>query len=479
MRPRIAVRLLLSFLVALLAFALVSSLLFSSFFTQAVIKNKRQEMQDKARTLSQALGDALLDSGRPGRGGRGGYGEAVRMLTQAQDNIWVLDENLAFLSAGRMAGRTLSYKELPPDAERLVREVFQGQQPFTEAFSELMGYPSLTIGVPIYQGDRVAGALLMHDAVAGIQEAAREGQRLLLYAGGLALALALVIAALLSFSFTRPIQGMKAMAQRLMAGDYGARTGITSKDEMGELADALDQLGLRLLEARAAEERQDQQRKDFLAAVAHELRTPLTVLRASLEALQDGVVQEPAKVAAYHGQMLSEVNSLQLLVNDLMELARLQNPDFAIEKAPLSLEAVLEDALASARQLAPDKALDFTLEVAAPDAPFPGDEARLKQMLLIVLDNAVRFSPQGGRISLALEDNSIQVQDQGPGIPEEELPHLFDRFHRHREGAAPEGSGLGLAIARQIANRHSMDIRVNSRLGQGTRVSFVWPAVRK
>ena len=479
MRLRIAGRLLLSFLLALLAFALVSSLLFSSFFSQAVIKNKRQEMKDRARPLSKALSAALTESGRPGRGGRGGYREAVLLLTQAQDNIWVLDEDLAFLSAGGMSGRTLSYKELPPDAERLVREVFLGEQPFTEAFSELTGYPSLTIGVPIYQGEQVAGALLIHDAVAGMQVAAREGQRLLLLAGGLSLVLALVIAALLSFSFTRPIKGMKAVAQRLIAGDYTARTGIDTRDEMGELAAALDALSLRLMEAREAEARQEQQRKDFLAAVAHDLRTPLTVLRASLEALKDGVVTAPGKTAAYHRQMLSEVSSLQLLVNDLMELARLQNPDFAIEKAPLSLQEVAEDALRSARQLAPEKDLQLILEAGAPAAPFLGDYPRLKQMLLIVLDNAVRFSPQGGRITLALEEGRIQVQDQGPGIPEEELPHLFDRFHRHREGAAPEGSGLGLAIARQIALRHGMDIQVNSRLGQGTRVSFEWPAVRR
>ena len=477
MRLRIAGRLLLSFLMALLAFALVSSLLFSSFFTQAVIKNKRQEMQDKARPLSRALTAALTESGRPGRGGRGGYREAVRMLTLAQDNIWVLDENLAFLSAGLMSGRTLSYKELPPDAERLVREVFLGEQPFTEAFSEMMGYPSLTIGVPIYQGEQVAGALLMHDAVAGMQYAARQGQRLLLLAGGLALVLALLIAALLSFSFTRPIKGMKAVAQRLIAGDYAARTGIDTRDEMGELAQALDALSLRLMEAQDAGEQLEQQRKDFLAAVAHELRTPLTVLRASLEALKDGVVQAPGKVADYHGQMLLEVCSLQRLVNDLMELSRLQNPGFTIEKAPLSLQEVLEDALGSARQLAMDKDIRLDLEVAASPGPFPGDYARLKQMLLVVLDNAVKFSPAGSQVQLRLDSQQILVADQGPGIPEADLPLLFDRFHKGRFNAAGAGSGLGLAIARQIALRHGMTIQVDSQEGQGTRVRFSWPAI--
>lgn len=471
MKPRIVLKLMLSFLLALLVFALVGSLLFSSLFSQAVIKNKRQDMQDRALALSRSLSAALPEAGRPGRGG---YGEAVRLITQAQDNIWVLDKNLAFLSSGRMSGKTLSYRDLPPDAGRLVREVFLGRQPFSEAFSEMMGYPSLTIGVPIYQGDRVTGALLIHDAVSGMEDAAREGQRILLYAGGLALVLALVTAALLSFSFTRPIKGMQAVALRLTGGDYTAKTGITSRDEIGELAGALDELSQRLQEAREAGERQEQQRKDFLAAVAHELRTPLTVLRGSLEALQDGVVQEPEKVGAYHSQMLSEVQFLQRLVNDLMELARLQNPDFAIEKAPLSLREVVEDALRSARQLAKEKDLRFVVEGAASAAPFTGDYARLRQMLLIVLDNAVKFSPPAGTITLNLSNHRMEVSDQGPGIPEAELPRLFDRFHKSREGAVPTGSGLGLAIARQIARRHGMTIQVDSEEGKGTRVVFDW-----
>lgn len=473
MKPRIALKLLLAFLLALLAFALVSSLLFSSLFTQAVIKNKRQDMQHRANTLATALSQAMAQPGKGGRG-QGGFGEVVRLMTLAQDNIWVLDENLAFLSAGRMSGRTLSYKELPPDAGQLVQQVFEGRQPFSEGFSEMMGYPSLTIGVPIIKDGQVAGALLMHDAVSGIQDAAREGQRILMVAGGLALVLALLLAGLLSYSLTRPIKRMQAVALQLTGGDYTARTGIHLQDEMGELAAAIDQLSQRLEEARDIGERQEQQRRDFLASVAHELRTPLTVLRGSLEALQDRVVTAPEKVDSYHRQMLLEVQNTQLLVNDLLELAKLQNPDFIMEMNPLSLLLVVEDALRSARQLAQAKDIHISLENKAAPAVFPGDSARLKQMLMVVLDNAIKFSDSGTQVAVLLDEHSLQIIDQGPGISPKDLPQLFNRFYTKRERRNEGGSGLGLAIAQQIARRHGMDIQVTSQIGQGTRVVFSW-----
>jgi signal transduction histidine kinase len=478
MKRSIALRLMAFFAAALLLYALVSAVVFRGLFTKAVLNNKKAEMLARANALAGTLRSQMnstAQGGGRGMGGPGGgYGAAVRLVTQSFDNVWVLDEHLEVLSAGRMMGSRLSYDSLPPDAERLVREVFEGGQPFSSGFSELLGYPTLTLGVPITQGSRVAGALLIHDAVAGMDEAAAQGQKLLLYAGAGAMALSALLAMALSLNFTRPIRRMKTVAGQLAQGDYSARTGISRKDEFGQLAQSIDCLSLRLQEAQTASEQAEQQRRDFLAKISHELRTPVTVLRGSLEALRDGVVNEPGMMRSYHEQMLKETEGLQRLVNDLMELTRLQNTDFPIERTSIALDEVFRDALRSAGQLAQAKNIAITERLPAQAVPFMGDYARLRQMLLIVLDNAVKFSPENSTIYAIMDTGSLAITDEGPGIAPEDLPGLFERFHQSLSSAGKGGSGLGLAIAKQIALRHDIGIALDSEQGKGTTVRFTW-----
>lgn len=482
MKNRIALRLLAYFAVALATFALVSGLLFSTLFTRQTVEAKKADMLRRATALAETLSGVLDENGADrmaggqGTGAGNGYGAYVRMLSLVETDVWVLDEQLEFLTAGHMQGRALTYSDLPADAETLVQAVFQGQTPFSEGFSELVGAPTLTVGAPIYRGDTIAGALLLHDAVSGIEDAAAAGVRVLLYSGAAALGVAVLLAVLLSYAFANPLNRMKATALRLADGEYATKTGVARRDEIGKLAQAIDELSVRLLLSRQADERQEQLRQDFLANVSHELRTPVTVLRGSLEALCDGVVREPERVDEYHRRMLWETVNLQRLVNDLMDLARLQNTDFPIERGPLNLADVLADALYGAGQLARAKEIALRREFSPEPIPFEGDYGRLRQMFLIVLDNAVKFSPKKSAVTVTLTPEGATVQDEGPGIPPEELPLIFDRFHKaHTEGNG-QGSGLGLAIARQIAVRHGVDITVTSEPGHGATFHFSWPA---
>lgn len=479
MKNRIAVRLLAFFGLALLLFALVSSLLFRSMFTRAITDSKRQEMLSRATGMAQTLGQSM--QGRHGAGGPGGQGSLasyVRLATQLEPNVWVLDDKMQVLTGGRMQDRSFAYDQLPPDAGRLVQQVFEGKSPFSEGFSELVGYPTLTVGVPIHRGQQVVGALLLYDAVSGIEDAARQGQRLLIYSAAAALLLTILLAWGLSQQFTRPINRIRLTALRLAQGDYQVKTRLKQRDEIGELADAVDELSERLEAARQAARQEDQRRKDFLANVSHELRTPVTVLRASLEAIEDGVVTDQADLRAYNQQMLRETKGLQRLVNDLMELARLQNDGFPIEREALVLQEVVTDALRSAERLAGAKQITLEKELPPDPLPFEGDYARLKQMLLIVLDNAIKFSAPGSSVRVLLSDGLMQVADQGVGIAAEELSHVFDRFRKSRSEENRQGSGLGLAIAREIAQRHGMQVAMTSELDLGTTVSFRWASLQ-
>ena len=165
--------------------------------------------------------------------------------------------------------------------------------------------------------------------------------------------------------------------------------------------------------------------------------------------------------------MLSEAQFLERLVDDLLELARLQNLDFQIEKAPVHLNDVLSDALRSARQLARKKEIELLL----PSSPAPlflsGDYGRLRQMFLIVLDNAIKFSPPKSQIQVTLFDDQLAICDQGPGIPESALPTIFDRFHKTYGEHNKVGTGLGLAIAKEIAERHQISLSAKNNQPNG------------
>ena len=160
-----------------------------------------------------------------------------------------------------------------------------------------------------------------------------------------------------------------------------------------------------------------------------------------------------------------------------MDLTRLENADFPIERAEVDLGSVLGDAARAARGLAVPKGIEVRVKIAAP-ARMTGDYGRLRQMLLIVLDNAVKYAPENSAVDATLEADRIVVSDQGPGIPATDLPRIFDRFYRASNAEKSAGSGLGLAIAGRIAARHGIEIRVTSVEGEGTRFEFLLPQGR-
>ena len=211
-------------------------------------------------------------------------------------------------------------------------------------------------------------------------------------------------------------------------------------------------------------------KQDFAANISHELRTPVAVLRGSLEVLQDGTVSEGEEVASYYAQMLAESRHLERLVNDLLDLSRLQDGQFRLESEEMDLCGVVRDAARAIRQSARGKAVEVCVCCPGEECLLMGDYGRVRQMLLILLDNAVKFSGTGGTVDFSLTREAggfaVEVTDHGRGIPPEELPHIFDRFWRARDGGNRSGTGLGLAIARQIAERHGAELRAESGGGR-------------
>lgn len=280
--------------------------------------------------------------------------------------------------------------------------------------------------------------------------------------------IALVASQFLAHGITMPLREMTAAAQRMARGDYTTRVRASSRDEVGQLAEAFNRMAADLAAA-------DQQRRDLIANVSHELRTPITALNAVLENLVDGVSEPDPKTLE---TALAQTERLGRLVSELLDISsleagaiRLDREEFTI--APLFAEVVAEVEVMTA---ALGRGIRFRSAAGPGTATVYADRARLHQVLLNLLDNAARHGPAGGEVRLYAHtvggDLVIDVEDDGPGIPPAQRDRIFDRFTRggRTDGG---GTGLGLAIARWVVELHRGSIAVAD---PGSRIRVILPA---
>lgn len=487
MKNKIARKLALYFAVVLVLLSVVIGVVFTLLFRNETITLHKDELTQRAASIAETLAvymgsDASTGSPRSqgknsAAGASGGYGAYIRMINDiALSDVWIVDSDRQLITKGIESGTGVSYADLPLDADKVIDQVFSGKTAISESFSTLLNAPTLTVGAPIISSDQtVIGAVLLHSPVNDTDKAVTEGLSIFGISLAAALAVSFVLSVILSDSFARPLKRMKDVALRMADGDFKATTGVRQKDEIGQLASAIDTLAVRLDESSREKKKLDEMKKDFVANISHELRTPVTVLMGSVEALRDGIISEPEQVKRYYDSMLSETKGLQRLVTDLLDLSRLQNTDFQIDREDLNLLDVLKDAVRSISRIADQKKV--TVLLGGDEAPISvkGDYDRLRQMFIVVLDNAVKFSPEGGRVEVTCAGNAaplVSIRDEGEGIPPEEVPYLFERFYKSKSPANKQGSGLGLAVAKQIAQRHGIAVSVASEPGKGSEFRF-------
>ncbi|MGH2920241.1 MAG: HAMP domain-containing sensor histidine kinase, partial [Solirubrobacteraceae bacterium] len=271
-----------------------------------------------------------------------------------------------------------------------------------------------------------------------------------------------------------PLREMAAVASAMARGERGRPVSVTTDDEVGELARAFNRMTEELAET-------DRLRRDFVANVSHELRTPIAALQAVLENVVEGV-SEPD--VATLNTMLAQTRRLGRLVTQLLDLSRLEAGEQPFDIRPFGLREVLEIAARETRLHAPPD-VAFSID-ADSDALVAGDAERVQQVVMNLLENAVRFSPRPGMITMraAREGTRVrlEVSDDGPGIEPDKLERVFERFHSAdgaaRDGAGTgSGAGLGLAISRWIVELHGGTIHAEQRDPQGARIVVTLPTV--
>lgn len=469
---KIVNRLILQSVSLLLIFACIIALLFGILFAKQTEDMHQEEMIHRSSLISQTLSDyfktnsSVSEQNRGQAGGMGGYGAFLRFLNQiAGEQVWVLDEDEQAL-INYHHPEAAPTADLPVSAPALITAVYQDQATHVDKQRHFFQLQELTVATPIVADGVVAGVVLMHSQVTAIHQNQWSGYLLLLVSLLIAALIASLLAWRLAKRFVQPITAMSDYAAALADETYPAALTIRTKDELQDLGDQLAVLSQRLLEAQQARASKEQAEKDFLSQISHELRTPIMVMKSSLEAINDGYLST-SEEQEYLQQLLLEVTGLERLVNDLLELSRLESTEFQLQKEPIDLFDCINDALRSYRIAFQEKqqTVQFNNYLSAKRL-IDGDYLRITQTLKILLDNANKYAPHDSLITLTLAEQNgtleitIANQQQTPV----DTQQLFDSFRRG-EQAAQHGTGLGLAIARQVVRRHQGQITAVSAEG--------------
>lgn len=280
-----------------------------------------------------------------------------------------------------------------------------------------------------------------------------------------------ILGVFLARTLTRPIREITSATKKIARGDLEQQVPIRSKDELGELAASFNQMSADLTQSRDL-------RRQMTADIAHELRTPLTVILGHTEALSDGELPPDPETFEI---LYDETKRLNRLVEDLRTLSLSDAGELQLNRSKVQPGDLLERAAAARRPEAKSKEIDLLIELEDGLPAVDIDADRMTQVLVNLLDNALRYTPAGGWINLSAkreqEGVEISVIDSGAGIPAQDLDHLFERFYRGDKSRQREegGSGLGLAIARSLVESHGGEIRVESQPGEGARFIIELP----
>ena len=410
---------------------------------------------------------------------------SMRMIEDiAMGEVWIVDAKTGNIVQGRNEkGQPFSYLKLPPNAEATIKKAISGEATTTENFNDYLNENSITVAVPIKNGETIEGVVLLHSPVKYMSSALKSGIYTLVFSILAALILAGISAVWLSISFTKPLNKIRNTTTELAKGNYEVTTQVNQNDEIGELAKSIDKLALQLDKSSKESERFEKMRQNFIANISHELRTPITVIRGSIEAICDGIIKDSEQLKDYNEQILSDSIHLQRLVNDLIDLTKLQNTDFSIDKSTINLFEIINDAVRSMKQISTKKGvkINFSVENTIEEDRylFVGDYQRIRQMIIIVLDNAIKFSNENQEVDILLkkENNKyeLKIYDSGRGIDSKNIGEIFNRYHKSNTEENKNGMGLGLAIAKEIAIRHNIEIMVESEPYIKTVFTFLIP----
>jgi signal transduction histidine kinase len=419
----------------------------------------RLETQARSSLTYNLLnGDSGLESVDPRTGV-----QAVAITASARVSVWQVVDGKSFTTWTDSQSTPLAS---PP---ALARSAVKAKQPVA-GFGDVEGRRNAEVAYVLRDRlSHVTFLVLFASPVDDIASSVSLVEHRILTGGAIALAAAALLAIAGSYALTRRLRRLQRAAERLARGSFDDPIVDTGNDEIADLARSFDGMRIQL-------GRLENARRTFIANASHELRTPLTALGGFLELASEHDADPEAR-DGFLATMREQVDRLTRLATDLLDLSRLDSGGVAVASEELDLGAIAEDCVREVRGVAARRGSQVDTVLGTGDVHAMGDDARVRQILRALLDNALRHTPSGSRIVVTVEQLDglarLEVVDDGPGIAEADQGRLFERFYR-AANAAPQGSGLGLAIADELARRMGGRIEVVSQPGD-TRFALVLP----
>lgn len=373
-----------------------------------------------------------------------------------------------------IAGQTGINGQMPMMKNNSRNDAFQaaisGQEVSIPLTHPRFGNKFMLIGIPVLTSGKISGALIINMPIAPVEDTASILKRQLFFITFILLAAALLISYRISRSFTRPILEIKKASEKMASGDFTSSVKIKNHDEIGRLADTINNLGQQLSKI-------EQFRKDFIANVSHELRTPLSLIRGYSETIRDITGNSPEKREKQLGIIIDETERLSRIVDDILNLSQLQSGYSKLDKSNFLVRESL-DSVVSHYGVLTEKAGVQIIQQYSVDTMVEADKNRIEQVLYNLINNGLNHTPEGGTITVKAIDNlgtvRIEVSDTGSGIPGEDIPHIWDRYYKAKKTSirGVSGTGLGLAIVKSVLEAHGSAFGVESQKDAGTTFWF-------
>jgi signal transduction histidine kinase len=297
-----------------------------------------------------------------------------------------------------------------------------------------------------------------------------------------AIVLALLLGFVLSWSVIGPIQRIDTRLAAISSGDFSGHVDVSNRDELGALAANVNRMNDELDRLYRELETASKHKSEFLASMSHELRTPLNAIIGFSQVLRERMFGDlNAKQEEYLDDIIASAYHLLSLINDVLDLSKVEAGQIELEIAPFSLRDALESGVVMVRERASDEGVSVELTADPEIDPVDGDERRIRQVVFNLLANAVKFTPEGGAVDVSAArlngEVRVSVSDTGPGVAPEDRDRIFDEFQQTDAGVAlREGTGLGLALSKRLVELHGGRIWVDSEIGAGSTFVFTLPA---
>ncbi|WP_339149245.1 MULTISPECIES: ATP-binding protein [unclassified Sutcliffiella] len=398
--------------------------------------------------------------------GRETFSDHLDWLEQSSETSIIFTDDPMQLASGAPFD-SFAEENLITFSER--QELLKGETLTFTKFHTGLDQEIRAVVIPLQMNDRLEAVIFLYMPLTAIAEAFQPIRNFLFIGMVMLILLLAFVGTKMTNRIVRPIKQMEKVAKDIAQGDFSKRLSLKGEDEIASLGRSINTMSSNLEEI-------DRNRREFLGNVSHELRTPISYLKGYGEALGEGIIT----TEKYVETVTKETDRMDRLVHDLLDLAQLEGDSYPMNKEPIILAELIKEVLGRFRLKLDDKKLLTEVQLNE-EVVVNGDHRRLDQVMENLLSNALKFTPEKRTIRISVVDGNTMgvliIEDEGIGIPEEDVPYIFERFYRVEKARTRKsgGTGLGLSIVQQIINKHDGKIIVDSELGKGTVVTVEIP----